>query len=143
MVLGTGGFGTVFKGWVDENTLAPSKPGSGMIVAIKKLNPGSLQGFEEWQSEVKLLGMFSHPNLIKLLGYCWEYNNLLLVYEYMQNGSLENHLFRKNVDLEALSWDLRLNIAIGVARGLAFLHCSERQVICRDLKSSNILLDEV
>ncbi|XP_027076303.1 probable serine/threonine-protein kinase PIX13 [Coffea arabica] len=140
-VLGVGGFGTVFKGWVDEKTLAPAKFGSGMIVAIKKLNPESMQGFEEWQSEVNFLGRLSHPNLVKLLGYCWEDKELLLVYEFMQRGSLENHLFRRSSAVEPLSWDTRLKIAIGAARGLAFLHSSEKQVIYRDFKASNILLD--
>ncbi|KAI6700258.1 hypothetical protein NL676_014582 [Syzygium grande] len=95
-LLGEGGFGKVFKGWVDEKTLAPSKMGSGMIVAIKKLNPESVQGFDEWQSEVNFLGRLSHPNLVKLLGYCWEEKELLLVYEFIQKGSLENHLFRRS-----------------------------------------------
>ncbi|KAA8547587.1 hypothetical protein F0562_004016 [Nyssa sinensis] len=140
-VLGVGGFGTVFKGWVDEKTLAPSKFGTGMIVAIKKLNPSSVQGFDEWQSEVNFLGRLSHPNLVKLLGYCWEDKELLLVYEFMPRGSLENHLFRRISATEPLSWDLRLKIAIGAARGLAFLHTSEKQVIYRDFKASNILLD--
>ncbi|KAA8532066.1 hypothetical protein F0562_006792 [Nyssa sinensis] len=141
MVLGVGGFGTVFKGWVDEKTLAPSKFGCGMIVAIKKLNPESMQGFEEWQSEVKFLGRLSHPNLVKLLGYCCEDEELLLVYEFMQRGSLENHLFRRSSATEPLSWDIQLKIAIGAARGLAFLHTSEKKVIYRDFKASNILLD--
>ncbi|XAR73685.1 Non-specific serine/threonine protein kinase [Bertholletia excelsa] len=141
MVLGVGGFGTVFKGWVDEKTLAPSKFGPGMMVAIKKLNPESMQGFEEWKSEVDFLGRLSHPNLVKLLGYCWEDPELLLVYEFMQKGSLENHLFRRSSAIEPLSWAIRLKIAIGAARGLAFLHTSEKQVIYRDFKASNILLD--
>ncbi|KAL2483105.1 Protein kinase superfamily protein [Forsythia ovata] len=141
MVLGVGGFGTVFKGWVDSKTLSPSKIGTGMIVAIKKLNPESTQGFEEWQSEVNFLGRLSHPNLVKLFGYCWEDKELLLVYEFMQRGSLENHLFRRSVAIEPLSWDIRLKIAIGAARGLAFLHTSDKQVIYRDFKASNILLD--
>ncbi|KAL2247345.1 probable serine/threonine-protein kinase PIX13 [Sesamum indicum] len=141
MVLGVGGFGTVYKGWVDEKTLMPSKIGTGMMVAIKKLNPESMQGFEEWQSEVNFLGRLCHPNLVKLLGYCWEDKELLLVYEFMQKGSLENHLFRRNAAIEPLSWDLRLKIAIGAARGLAFLHTSDKQVIYRDFKASNILLD--
>ncbi|CAK9156330.1 unnamed protein product [Ilex paraguariensis] len=140
-VLGVGGFGTVYKGWVDEKTHAPSKFGTGMIVAIKKLNSESVQGFEEWQSEVNFLGRFSHPNLVKLLGYCWEEKELLLVYEFMQKGSLENHLFRRISAIEPLSWDSRLKIAIGAARGLAFLHTSEKKVIYRDFKASNILLD--
>ncbi|KAL6959831.1 putative serine/threonine-protein kinase pix13 [Sarracenia purpurea var. burkii] len=140
-VLGIGGFGTVYKGWVDEKTLAPSKLGSGMMVAIKKLNHESMQGFEEWQSEVNFLGRLSHPNLVKLLGYCWEDQELLLVYEFMQRGSLENHLFRRGSATEPLSWDIRLKVAIGAAKALAFLHTSEKKVIYRDFKASNILLD--
>ncbi|GFS39393.1 protein kinase superfamily protein [Actinidia rufa] len=140
-VLGHGGFGTVFKGWVDEKTLSPCKFGTGMIVAIKKLNSESMQGFQEWQSEVNFLGRLSHPNLVKLLGYCWDDQELLLVYEFMLKGSLENHLFRRTSMFEPLSWDLRLKIAIGAARGLSFLHTSEKQIIYRDFKASNILLD--
>ncbi|KAF3949698.1 hypothetical protein CMV_024463 [Castanea mollissima] len=140
-VLGEGGFGKVFKGWVDEKTLAPSKAGIGMIVAIKKLNSESMQGFQEWQSEVNFLGRLSHPNLVRLLGYCWEDKELLLVYEFMSKGSLENHLFRRNPNIEPLSWNIRLKILIGAARGLAFLHTSEKKVIYRDFKASNILLD--
>ncbi|KAL2334225.1 hypothetical protein Fmac_015438 [Flemingia macrophylla] len=140
-LLGEGGFGRVYKGWLDEKTLTPAKAGSGIIVAIKKLNSESTQGFQEWQSEVNFLGRLSHPNLVKLLGYCWEDDELLLVYEFMPKGSLENHLFRRNPNIEPLSWNARLKIAIGAARGLAFLHASEKQVIYRDFKASNILLD--
>ncbi|XP_074571401.1 putative serine/threonine-protein kinase PIX13 [Curcuma longa] len=139
-MLGEGGFGRVYKGWVDEKTLNPAKSGASMVVAVKKLNPESLQGVEEWQSEINFLGRLSHPNLVKLLGYCWEERELLLVYEYMPKGSLENHLFRRGV-IEPLTWELRLKIAIGAARGLAFLHGSEKQIIYRDFKASNILLD--
>lgn len=139
-VLGEGGFGTVFKGWVDDKKFAPSKVGVGMPVAVKKSNPESEQGLKEWQAEVKFLGKFSHPNLVKLIGYCWEEKTFLLVYEHMQKGSLEGHLFRKE-GAEALSWDTRLKIAIGAARGLAFLHTTEKQVIYRDFKAANILLD--
>ncbi|GMI89800.1 hypothetical protein like AT1G76360 [Hibiscus trionum] len=139
-VLGEGGFGRVFKGWVDEKTFAPSKVGFGMAVAVKKSNPDSSQGLQEWQAEVKFLGKFSHPNLVKLLGYCWEENQFLLVYEYMQKGSLENHLFRSG-RAEPLTWGTRLKIAIGAAQGLDFLHTSEKSVIYRDFKASNILLD--
>ncbi|KAK7262761.1 hypothetical protein RJT34_30341 [Clitoria ternatea] len=140
-LLGEGGFGKVYKGWLDEKTLTPAKAGSGMVVAIKKLNSESTQGFREWQSEVNFLGRLSHPNLVKLLGYCWDDDELLLVYEFMPKGSLENHLFRRNPNIEPLSWNTRLKIAIGAARGLAFLHTSEKQVIYRDFKASNILLD--
>ncbi|KAF3540450.1 hypothetical protein F2Q69_00020856 [Brassica cretica] len=90
------------------------------------------------QCEVKFLGKFHHPNLVKLLGYCWEENQFLLVYEYLPKGSLENHLFSKG---EALTWDTRLKIAIEAAEGLNFLHNSEKSVIYRDFKASNILLD--
>ncbi|KAG7966938.1 hypothetical protein I3843_08G074400 [Carya illinoinensis] len=140
-VLGEGGFGRVFKGWVDENTYAPSKVGVGLAVAVKKSNPDSPQGqgLQEWLAEVKFLGKFSHPNLVKLLGYCWEDKQYLLVYEYMQKGSLENHLFKRAP--EPLTWLTRLKIAIGAAQGLFFLHTTEKSVIYRDFKTSNILLD--
>ncbi|KAE8710091.1 putative serine/threonine-protein kinase Cx32 [Hibiscus syriacus] len=111
-----------------------------MIVAIKKLKQESVQGFQEWQSEVNFLGRLSHPCLVKLLGYCREDTELLLVYEFMQKGSLENHLFRRNPAVEPMSWETRLKIVIGAARGLAFLHFTEK-VIYRDFKASNILLD--
>ncbi|XP_019089794.1 PREDICTED: probable serine/threonine-protein kinase Cx32, chloroplastic [Camelina sativa] len=137
-MLGQGGFGKVYRGWVDAKTLAPSKAGSGMIVAIKRLNSESVQGFAEWRSEVNFMGMLSHPNLVKLLGYCREDKELLLVYEFMPRGSLENHLFRRN---EPFPWELRIKIAIGAARGLAFLHGLQREVIYRDFKTSHILLD--
>uniref|UniRef100_A0A3Q7H402 non-specific serine/threonine protein kinase n=1 Tax=Solanum lycopersicum TaxID=4081 RepID=A0A3Q7H402_SOLLC len=138
-VLGEGGFGTVFKGWVDDKTFAPSRVGVGMPVAVKKSNADSEQGLKEWQAEVKFLGKLSHPNLVKLIGYCWEDKTFLLVYEHMQKGSLESHLFRKGA--EALSWGTRLKIAIGAAKGLDFLHTIEKQVIYRDFKTANILLD--
>ncbi|CAN8270708.1 unnamed protein product [Cochlearia groenlandica] len=138
-MIGEGGFGQVFKGWVDAKTLAPSRVGVGIAVAVKKSNPNSPQGLHEWQCEVKFLGKFHHPNLVKLLGYCWEENQFLLVYEYLSKGSLESHLFSKGA--EALPWDTRLKIAIEAAQGLAFLHNSEKSVIYRDFKASNILLD--
>lgn len=121
-LLGEGGFGHVFKGWIDEHTLAPSKPGSGMVVAVKKLKPEGFQGHKEWlvgsrllttnfllpsgyfscllmvhfpaQTEVNYLGQLHHANLVKLIGYCSDGDNRLLVYEFMPKGSLENHLFR-------------------------------------------------
>ncbi|KAJ8765123.1 hypothetical protein K2173_010609 [Erythroxylum novogranatense] len=138
-VLGEGGFGKVFKGWLDEK--APGKTGSGTVIAVKKLNGESWQGFEEWQSEVNFLGRLYHPNLVRLVGYCWEEEELLLVYEFMQKGSLENHLFGRGSAVQPLPWDIRIKIAIGAAKGLAFLHTSDKQVIYRDFKASNILLD--
>ncbi|GAB4848156.1 Probable serine/threonine-protein kinase pbl3 [Ancistrocladus abbreviatus] len=138
-LIGEGGFGFVFKGWIDETTLAPAKPGSGTVVAVKRLKPESFQGHKEWVAEVNYLGQLRHANLVKLIGYCLESENRLLVYEFMPRGSLENHLFRKSV--QPISWATRMNIAIGVARGLSFLHGLAANVIYRDLKASNILLD--
>ncbi|KAI7749195.1 hypothetical protein M8C21_028250 [Ambrosia artemisiifolia] len=84
------------------------------------------------------MGRLCHKNLVKLIGYCQEYESRLLVYEYMPKGSLENHLFRKGV--EPIPWATRMRIAIDVAHGLAFLHSKEPSIIYRDLKASNILL---
>lgn len=138
-ILGEGGFGSVYKGWLEEK--GTNKTGSGSVVAVKKLNSESFQGFEEWQSEVHFLGNLSHPNLVKLLGYCGEDKELLLVYEFLQKGSLENHLFGRGAAVQPLPWEIRIKILIGAARGLEYLHGLEKQVIYRDFKASNILLD--
>lgn len=138
--LGEGGFGCVYKGWIDEATLAPAKPGAtnAMMVAIKKLKKESFQGHREWLTEVTYLGDLHHDNLVKLVGYCSDSDsNKLLVYEYMPRGSLENHLFRRGSQ-PPLPWSTRVAVAVDVARGIAFLH--SRDVIFRDLKSSNVLL---
>ncbi|KAM7269137.1 hypothetical protein ACFE04_024634 [Oxalis oulophora] len=138
-LLGEGGFGYVFKGWLDEHTMSASKPGSGMVVAVKKLKPEGFQGHKEWLTEVNYLGQLHHPNLVKLFGYCLDGENRLLVYEFMPKGSLENHLFRRGP--QPLSWAIRMKVAISAARGLSFLHDAKSQVIYRDFKASNILLD--
>ncbi|MFS7932494.1 putative transferase, protein kinase RLK-Pelle-RLCK-VIIa-2 family [Helianthus anomalus] len=140
MVLSVGWFGTVYKGWVDEKTLLPSRKWTGFTVAVKKLNHESVQGFQEWQSEVNFLGRISHPNVVKLLGYCREDRDLLLVYEFMKKGSLKNHLYGRGSAVQPLSWNLRLKIATGAAQGLAFLHSSYDNVIYRDIKASNIFI---
>ncbi|KAG9443393.1 hypothetical protein H6P81_014733 [Aristolochia fimbriata] len=135
-VLGEGGFGTVYKGYIDENVRVGLKS---LPVAVKVLNKDGLQGHREWLTEVNFLGQLRHPNLVKLIGYCCEDDHRLLVYEFMFRGSLENHLFRKTA--VPLSWATRMMIALGAAKGLAFLHNAERPVIYRDFKTSNILLD--
>uniref|UniRef100_A0A453EZA6 non-specific serine/threonine protein kinase n=1 Tax=Aegilops tauschii subsp. strangulata TaxID=200361 RepID=A0A453EZA6_AEGTS len=138
-LLGEGGFGCVFKGWIEENGTAPMKPGTGLTVAVKTLNHDGLQGHKEWVAEVDFLGNLQHPHLVKLVGYCIEDDQRLLVYEFMPRGSLENHLFRRSFPLP---WAIRMKIALGAAKGLAFLHEeAERPVIYRDFKTSNILLD--
>ncbi|KAM0043202.1 putative transferase, protein kinase RLK-Pelle-RLCK-VIIa-2 family [Helianthus debilis subsp. tardiflorus] len=133
-VLGEGGFGSVFKGWIDEQSLAAAKPGTGTVIAVKRLNQEGLQGHQEWLAEINYLGQLNHPNLVKLIGYCIED-------EFMPRGSLENHLFRRSSYFQPLSWNLRIKVALGAAKGLAFLHSPEAKVIYRDFKSSNILID--
>ncbi|KAI3816791.1 hypothetical protein L1987_16496 [Smallanthus sonchifolius] len=140
-VLGEGGFGSVFKGWVDEHSFAASKPGTGIVIAVKRLNQEGLQGHKEWLAEINYLGQLRHSNLVKLIGYCLEDDHRLLAYEFMPKGSMENHLFRRGSYFQPLSWRLRMKVALGAARGLAFLHNAEPMVIYRDFKTSNILLD--
>ncbi|XP_040986374.1 probable serine/threonine-protein kinase PBL19 [Juglans microcarpa x Juglans regia] len=139
--IGEGGFGSVYKG-----TIKPSDgQGDPIVVAIKKLNTKGLQGHKEFLAEVQFLGVVNHPNLVKLLGYCSIDGERgiqrLLVYEFMPNRSLEAHLF--NRASPTLPWKTRLDILLGAAEGLAYLHGGlEVQVIYRDFKSSNVLLDE-
>ncbi|XP_042400163.1 probable serine/threonine-protein kinase PBL17 [Zingiber officinale] len=135
-ILGEGGFGFVYKGAIDRHI----KHGFPYTqVAVKELNPEGLQGDKEWQAEVNYLGNFSHPNLVKLFGYCCEDEHRLLVYEYMAGGSLEHHLFTSGSI--ALPWLTRIKIALDAAKGLAFLHGAKQPIIYRDFKTSNILLD--
>ncbi|XP_051124532.1 probable serine/threonine-protein kinase PBL21 [Andrographis paniculata] len=130
-LIGSGGFGCVYKGRLE----------SGLIVAVKRLNLEGLQGTQEFIVEVLMLSLLHHPNLVNLIGYCTDGDQRLLVYEFMPMGSLENHLFGMN--MKPLSWCTRLKIAVGAARGLEYLHCKTNPpVIYRDLKSSNILLDD-
>ncbi|KAJ8471183.1 hypothetical protein OPV22_025526 [Ensete ventricosum] len=134
--LGEGGFGPVYKGFVDDKV----KPGlKAQAVAVKVLDLEGSQGHKEWLNEVIFLGQLRHSHLVKLIGYCCEDEHRLLVYEFMTRGSLENHLFKRY--FASLPWSTRLKIAIGAAEGLAFLHDIEKPVIYRDFKASNILLD--
>ncbi|KAG4985355.1 hypothetical protein AAZX31_12G060300 [Glycine max] len=138
---GEGDFGSVFKGWIDNHSLAAAKPGTGVVVAVKRLSLDSFQGHKDRLAEVNYLGQLSHPHLVKLIGYCFEDKDRLLVYEFMPRGSLENHLFMRGSYFQPLSWGLRLKVALGAAKGLAFLHSAETKVIYRDFKTSNVLLD--
>ncbi|XP_074574943.1 serine/threonine-protein kinase RIPK-like isoform X1 [Curcuma longa] len=135
-LLGSGGFGPVYRGFVDGNIRRGLRP---QEVAVKSLDLDGLQGHREWLAEVMILGQFRHPHLVKLIGYCCEDDHRMLVYEYMPRGSLENHLFKGL--LASLTWERRLKIAVGAAKGLAFLHDAEKPVIYRDIKASNILID--
>ncbi|OMO70655.1 hypothetical protein CCACVL1_18731 [Corchorus capsularis] len=134
--LGEGGFGPVYKGFIDDNL----RPGlKAQSVAVKVLDLDGTQGHREWLAEVIFLGQLKHPHLVNLIGYCYEDEHRLLVYEYMARGNLENQLFKRYGP--PLPWLTRLKIAIGTAKGLAFLHEEQKPVIYRDFKTSNILLD--
>ncbi|XP_057805382.1 serine/threonine-protein kinase PCRK2-like [Salvia miltiorrhiza] len=138
--LGEGGFGCVFKGVIKSS----EDPAKKINAAIKQLGKQGQQGHKEWITEVNLLGVVDHPNLVKLIGYCAEDDERgierLLIYEYMPNGSVFDHLSRST---ESLPWATRLRVALDAARGLAYLHEEmDFQIIFRDFKSSNILLDE-
>ncbi|XP_050909223.1 cysteine-rich receptor-like protein kinase 10 [Lathyrus oleraceus] len=127
--LGQGGFGPVYKGILSD----------GMEVAIKRLSTCSEQGSEEFINEVMLILKLQHKNLVKLLGFCVDGEEKLLVYEYLPNGSLDVVLFEKSAHLD---WTKRVDIINGIARGVLYLHEDSRlQIIHRDLKASNILLD--
>ncbi|XP_072993173.1 putative receptor protein kinase ZmPK1 [Typha latifolia] len=130
--LGGGGSGSVYKGVLDDDR----------VVAVKKLEDVS-KGEAEFQAELSVIGRIYHMNLVRMWGFCSETSHRLLVYEYVQNGSLDRHLFDSHGMDCSLGWDQRYKIAVGVAKGLAYLHheCSEWVIHC-DVKPENILLDE-
>ncbi|KAG7959343.1 hypothetical protein I3843_10G065100 [Carya illinoinensis] len=130
--LGQGGFGTVYKG----------KFPNGQEIAVKRLSRSSEQGNQEFKNEILLVAKLQHRNLVRLLGFCFEGNERLLVYELMPNASLDHFIFDPSKRLH-LDWKIRYKIIMGIARGLQYLHeDSQFRIIHRDLKTSNILLDE-
>ncbi|OEL29599.1 G-type lectin S-receptor-like serine/threonine-protein kinase [Dichanthelium oligosanthes] len=127
--LGTGGFGSVFKGWLSDS----------VAIAVKRLD-GAQQGEKQFRAEVNSIGIIQHINLVKLIGFCCEGDRRLLVYEHMPNGSLDSHIFQSHGAI--LNWTIRYQIALGVARGLGYLHHGCRYCIIHcDIKPQNILLD--
>ncbi|KAK7369170.1 hypothetical protein VNO80_11205 [Phaseolus coccineus] len=129
--IGEGGFGPVYKGQLSDGTL----------VAVKQLSSKSRQGNREFLNEIGLISLLQHPNLVKLHGCCIEGDQLMLVYEYMENNSLARALFSSKDQLK-LDWPTRLRICIGLAKGLAFLHEESRlKIVHRDIKATNVLLD--
>ncbi|KAJ7966186.1 Receptor protein kinase [Quillaja saponaria] len=129
--LGQGGFGSVYEGVLPDGTR----------IAVKKLE-GLGQGKKEFRAEVSIIGSIHHHHLVRLRGFCAEGTHRLLVYEYMANGSLDKWLFKKKKEELLLDWDTRFNIALGTAKGLAYLHedCDAKIVHC-DIKPENVLLD--
>ncbi|CAN0892973.1 Proline-rich receptor-like protein kinase PERK12 [Linum grandiflorum] len=127
-IIGEGGFGFVFKGWQPD----------GKLVAVKQLKAGSGQGDREFKAEVEIISRVHHRHLVSLVGYSISDQQKLLIYEFLPNNTLEHHLHAKG---PGLTWQQRLKIAIGSAKGLAYLHedCNPK-IIHRDIKSANILL---
>ncbi|CAL9089019.1 unnamed protein product [Musa textilis] len=131
-LIGEGGFGRVYIGQLDCS----------QVVAIKQLNLDGLQGNKEFLVEVLMLIILRHENLVSLIGYCADGDERLLVYEYMPKGSLEDHLFDPSLNKPPLEWNTRIKIAVGVAKGLTYLHdVANPPVIYRDMKAANVLLD--
>ncbi|XP_045817456.1 probable receptor-like protein kinase At5g24010 [Trifolium pratense] len=132
LIIGSGGFGMVYKGVLRD----------GVKVAVKRGMPGSRQGLPEFQSEITILSKIRHRHLVSLVGFCEENSEMILVYEYVEKGPLKDLLYGSE-GLQPLSWKQRLEICIGAARGLHYLHTGFSQgIIHRDIKSTNILLDE-
>ncbi|XP_058195612.1 leucine-rich repeat receptor protein kinase EMS1-like [Rhododendron vialii] len=136
LIIGDGSFGLVYKARLPNAT-----------VAVKKLSPDAFQGFREFQAEMETLSKLRHPNIVTILGYCATGSDRVLIYEYIEKGSLDQWLLDTTSEAARLrlplSWETRVNITRGVASGLAHMHNLETPIIHRDIKASNVLLDNV
>ncbi|XP_020983926.1 probable leucine-rich repeat receptor-like serine/threonine-protein kinase At3g14840 isoform X1 [Arachis duranensis] len=131
--IGQGGFGTVYKGVLSDGT----------VVAVKQFSSKSRQGNREFINEIGMISALQHPCLVKLYGCCMEGDQLLLIYEYMENNSLARALFAQEKGQLKLDWSTRRKICLGVAKGLAYLHGESRlKIVHRDIKATNVLLDK-
>ncbi|KAK0602096.1 hypothetical protein LWI29_030289 [Acer saccharum] len=131
--IGEGGFGPVYKGILAD----------GSVIAVKQLSSESKQGNREFVNEIGMISALQHPHLVKLYGCCIEGNQLLLVYEYLENNSLARALFGPEEHQLNLDWPTRHKICVGIARGLAYLHEESRlKIVHRDIKAKNVLLDK-
>ncbi|KAI3953226.1 hypothetical protein MKX01_042221 [Papaver californicum] len=142
-IIGDGSFGLVYK----------ARLSNGTNVAVKKLSSDAFQGFREFQAEMETLGKNSlrHPNLVRILGYCVSGDDRILIYEFIEKGSLDQWLHdtsssfeedeEHKIDIHPLSWEIRVKIIRGVAKGLWYLHTLLTPIIHRDIKASNVLLD--
>ncbi|XP_076900549.1 putative serine/threonine-protein kinase PBL9 [Bidens hawaiensis] len=143
MMLVEAGPDSIYVGWIDEQSRVATKPGTGIAIAVKKLFLSFPYGtYKEWKAEIYYLGQLNHQNIVKLIGYCHlTVRCRIHVYEFMPKGSLQSLLFRRGVDYEPLSWNRRLNIAVGVAKGLAYLDTTKANIRDHVLTSSMILTD--
>ncbi|KAG8378082.1 hypothetical protein BUALT_Bualt08G0101000 [Buddleja alternifolia] len=139
LIIGDGSFGLVYKAQLN----------SGPIVAVKKLSPDAFQGLREFRAEMETLGKIRHENIVKILGYCATGSDRVLIYEFIEKGSLDQWLYDTSsednyddVELRLpLSWQTRMKIVKGVAKGLEYMHNLDTAIIHRDIKASNVLLD--
>ncbi|KAH9616031.1 hypothetical protein KSS87_006320 [Heliosperma pusillum] len=140
LIIGDGSFGLVYK----------AKLANGVTVALKKLSPDAFQGLREFRAEMETLGKLRHRNIVKMLGYCMSGPDHVLIYELIEKGSLDEWLqdlpsmppeLSEGYWISPLSWGLRVKIVKGVANGLAFMHGLDTAIVHRDIKSSNVLLD--
>ncbi|KAF0898054.1 hypothetical protein E2562_001725 [Oryza meyeriana var. granulata] len=142
MKLGQGGYGVVYRGVVVGDHTSPGGAGSTVEVAVKKFSRASTQGQNDFLAELSIINRLRHKHLVRLVGWSHDNGELLLVYEYMPNGSLDQHLFSAAPGRRLLEWDLRYSIVAGVASALHYLHDEyDQKVVHRDLKASNVMLD--